>query len=199
MIPNLSKGIPSKTLNDLVVVVKRGLSSYYLQKEGNEFPFINIRDVKDGRVNAATVEIVHVKETGALDKSKLELNDVIVSIKGSTFKAAIVDESINGFVISANLIAFKLNNDILPEIVVAYLNSTKGQGEMQARSAGAVQKALNLKSLMGIAIPVPEKKKQVIISEYLNLFKEYNSLSEKEQRIRQGINKKIISNLLGGI
>ena len=199
MIPNISKGIPTKILHDLVVVVKRGLSSYYFQKEGNEVPFINIRDVKNGRVNAASVETVYVKETGALNKSKLEPNDVIVSIKGSTFNAAIADESINGFVISANLLAFKLNDDILPEIVVAYLNSPKGQSEMQARSAGAVQKALNMKSLMGIAIPIPEKKKQTIISEYLKLFSEYNLLSIKEQKIRQSINKKIISNLLGGI
>ena len=127
------------------------------------------------------------------------LSSLSVSIKGSTFKAAIVDESINGFVISANLIAFKLNDDILPEIVVAYLNSPKGQSEMQAKSAGAVQKALNLKSLMGISIPVPDKKKQVVISEYLTLFKEYNILFEREKRIRSSLNKKIISNLLRGI
>ncbi|MCD6229296.1 MAG: restriction endonuclease subunit S, partial [Candidatus Diapherotrites archaeon] len=144
----VSNKISTKILQDLVVSVKRGLSSYYLQKEGDEIPFINIGNIRDGGVDASTVSMIHVKDASALDKTKIEPNDIIISIKGSSFKTAIADESIKDFVISANLIAFKLNDEILPEIVVAYLNSPKGQGELQARSAGAVQKALNLKSLM---------------------------------------------------
>lgn len=194
-----SNRIHKKTMQDLVVSVKRGLSSYYLQKEGNEVSFINIGDLREGRVDASTVSTVHVKDSSALDKTRIEPDDVIISIKGSTFKAAIADESIKDFVISANLIAFKLNEEILPEILVAYLNSPRGQSELQARSAGAVQKALNLKSLMEILIPIPDKKKQKILSEYLTLFKNYNCLFEREQRIRRNISNKIISNLLGGI
>jgi len=198
MIPKVSKGIPRKTLGELVIEFKRGLSSYYLQGKGSNVSFINIKDIQNGRVNINTVETVRVKETDALTKTRIEPNDVIISIKGSSFKAAVADDSVKGYIISANLIAFKINSIILPDIVVAYLNSPKGQSELQSMSAGAVQKALNLKSLMGITIPIPEKNKQKIIFEYLTLFKEYNFLFNKEQKIRKNISNKIISNLLGG-
>ncbi len=193
-----SKDILIKYMHELVVTVKRGLSSYYIQKDGAEIQFINICDVKDGRINAATVETVHVKETKALDKSRIEPNDVIISIKGSIFKAAIADESIKDFVISANLIAFRLNDEILPEIAVAYLNSPKGQRELKSISAGAIQKALNVKSLMEIAIPVPSKKKQKVLAEYLMLSKQHNDLSKKEQDIRKKLNNSIMLNYMMG-
>jgi len=194
----VSNKISTKILQDLVVSVKRGLSSYYLQKEGDEIPFINIGNIRDGGVDASTVSMIHVKDASALDKTKIEPNDIIISIKGSSFKTAIADESIKDFVISANLIAFKLNDEILPEIVVAYLNSPKGQGELQARSAGAVQKALNLKSLMETVIPVPSKDKQKVFAEYFVLSKQHNELMRKEQELRKKLNKSIMLNYLMG-
>ncbi len=184
--------ILNKTLKEIVVTTKRGLSSYYLQKDGAEVSFINIRDVQNGRINAATVETVSVKETGALDKSRIQAKDIIITIKGTVLKAALADESVKGFVISANLIAFKLSDIVLPEIVVAYLNSPKGQKELQSRSAGAVQKALNLKSLLDIRVPVPDKKKQMSLAKYFLLSKKYDELIIREQELRKKINNKII-------
>ena len=192
MILNKSIEIPHKCMRDLIMSVKRGLSSYYLQKEGYEIPFINIRDVKNGRINADTVERVHIKETEALVKSRIEPNDVIISIKGTRFKAAIADEPINDYIISANLIAFRLKKDLLPEIVVAYLNSPNGQKKLRAKSAGAVQKSLNLKSLMEIKIPIPDIKNQKLMAKYFLLSKEYTGLIKKEQELRKKINDDII-------
>ncbi|RLG14296.1 MAG: hypothetical protein DRN71_03325 [Candidatus Nanohalarchaeota archaeon] len=184
--------IPNKTLKEIVITTKRGLSSYYLQKEGAEVSFINIRDVQNSRINAATVETVSVKETGALDKSRIQAKDIIITIKGTALKAALADETVKGFVLSANLIAFKLSDEVLPEIVVGYLNSPKGQKELQSRSAGAVQKALNLKSLMDIKIPVPDKKKQMSLAKYFLLSKKYDELTIREQELRKKINNKMI-------
>lgn len=192
------KNIPRKTLQKLVIKIKRGLSSYYLQDEGDKVPFVNIRDVKNGRIDADFVERVHAKETSALENSKLEPRDVVVSIKGSTFRAAIADESVKGFVISANLIAFKLSEDALPEIVVAYLNSPMGQSDLHSISSGAIQKSINLRSLMGLKIPVPEKKRQKILAEYFILSKEHNELMNRERELRQKLDNSIILNYMMG-
>ncbi len=189
--------IPKKVLKDLVVEVKRGLSSYYLQTEGKQVLFINIRDVADGRVNTDTVSTVTVKETDALAKTRIEPNDVIITVKGSAFKAGVASQNERDAVISANLIAFKLKSEIQPELVVAYLNSPKGQQELHARSAGIAQKFLSERALLEISIPVPPMEKQKQLAIYLQLSKEYDTLMERERDLRKQINNSVVQSMMG--
>jgi restriction endonuclease S subunit len=190
--------IPKKELKSLVKQVKRGLSSYYVQAEGNEVRFINIRNVSDGRIDYNDVECIKIKETDALAKSRLQPNDVVLTAKGSLFKAGIATDDSKGFVISSNLIAFTLNEEILPELVVAYLNSPVGQTQLQAVSVGAAQKALNTKALMELKIPVPPIAQQKIVAEYLQLSSDYDNLMKKEQELRKKINNSIIQTQMQG-
>ena len=192
-----SKPILKKTLKSISLKVKRGLSSYYNDAEGAIVHLINIRDIQQGRVILDTVENVGVKETSALVSSTIEENDLILTIKGNTFKSAVADKSVKGFVISANLIAFTLDKEINPHIVSAYLNSAIGQKELQARAGGAVQKALNMKSLLDLEIPILPISKQQVFSRYLSLSQEYDELLVKEQELRRKINSAIVQIYMG--
>jgi len=192
-----SKQILKKTLKSISLKVKRGLSSYYNEAEGAIVHLINIRDIQQGRVILDTIESVNVKETSALESSTIEENDLILTIKGNTFKSAVADKSVKGFVISSNLIAFTLDKEINPLIVSAYLNSAIGQRELQARAGGAVQKALNMKSLLDIEIPILPINKQQVFSRYLSLSQEYDELLVKEQELRRKINSAIVQTYMG--
>ncbi len=192
-----SKPILKKTLKSISLKIKRGLSSYYNDVDGTIVHLINIRDIQQGRVILDTIESVKVKETSALESSTIEENDLILTIKGNTFKSAVADKSINGFVISANLIAFTLDKEINPHIISAYLNSAVGQKELQARAGGAVQKALNMKSLYDLEIPILPINKQQVFSRYLSLSQEYDELLVKEQELRRKINSAIVQTYMG--
>jgi len=194
----MSTTIPKKELKMLVKQTKRGLSSYYTKSIGSEVSFINIKDVYGGIVHPETVTRVKIKETGAMEKSRIEQNDVILTVKGSAFKAAVASKEIKGYVISANLVAFTLNDEIIPELVVAYLNSPIGQNELQSRSAGIAQKALNIRSLMEIKIPIPPMSSQIVLSEYLSLSGEYDTLMQHERELRKKINNNLIQNYMQG-
>ena len=100
--------------------------------------------------------------------------------------------SIKDFVISANLIAIKLRDEIKPEIVVAYLNSPVGQKELQSRASGSFQKSLNLKILSQLPIPVPPLEKQKILAKYLTLINDHKMIKEKENELREKITDTII-------
>ena len=189
--------IPRKELKHFVKQIKRGLSSYYIQPIGNEVPFINIRDVSGGLIHSETVETVKIKETAALEKSRLEPKDIILTAKGSAFKAAVASKDTKGYIISANLIAFTLNDEILPELVVAFLNSPTGQNELHARSAGIAQKALNIRSVLEIKIPVPNINQQRKIADYLSSHQEYLMFTKKEAELREKIKNKIIAQYMG--
>jgi restriction endonuclease S subunit len=146
----------------------------------------------NGKINPKTVGKIRIKETDALGKSRIQPDDVIITVKGSAFKAATASRAVQNYVISANLIAVTVNDEILPELIVAYLNSTMGQLELQSRAVGIAQKSINPKSLMEICIPIPPKDKQKQLTEYFLLSKEYDALIERERELRKQINNHIV-------
>ena len=85
------------SLQDIVLAVKPGLSAYYLKELGDKVQFINILNIEPGRVNASKVSTFRVKETGILEKTRIEPFDVIMSVIGPVFKTAIADESVKGY------------------------------------------------------------------------------------------------------
>ncbi len=184
-----------KKLADIVVILKMGLSSYYLKGDDETVKIINNKDIENGKINPDSIERVSVKKTPLLEKSRIEAGDLIVTTKGYNFKAAIADESVADFVISANLIAIKLSNNIQPEIVAAYLNSTRGQRDLQALASGSSIQGLNANSFLEIQVPIPPLHEQKLLSEYLFLAKEYNSLLRKEIELRNKLNNTLITQI----
>jgi type I restriction enzyme M protein len=193
----LSNKIPKITLYELTTVIKNGLSSYYINAGAVTTYLVNVKDIQNGRINADKVEVVKVKETEALDKNRLEKGDLVVTAKGQNFKAAVAMKDVEGYVISANLIALKLNGHVDPELVAAYLNNPLGQREINARAAGGIVKGLNCKGLLEIPIPVPPIEKQKVLVEYLRLINEYSEVLEKEQMLVDRIRNSIISDIMG--
>jgi len=192
--------VTKKTLAELVMTVKRGLSSYYLEplSGGVEVPYINIKDIDGLRIIRDRIDMVRVKEGRALERNRIDTNDIILSVKGSTFKAAIADASVKDCVISANLIALRVRHEVLPEIIVAYLNSPEGQRKLSAISVGATQTAINMSALMKLEIPIPERAAQMAMAEYYILANQYDELLRMERELRKEILNAVISKTIVG-
>lgn len=193
----LSNKIPKLSLSELTAFVRNGLSSYYVNIGAVTIHLVNVKDIQGGKINAEKVEIVNVKETDALDRNRLEVGDLVVTAKGQNFKAAVADKTVEGYVISANLIALKLNDRVDPELVAAYLNAPAGQREINSRAAGGIVKGLNCKGLLEIPIPVPPVDKQDQLVNYLKLINEYSDVLEKEKVLIEKIRNSVISDIVG--
>ena len=111
----MSNELPIKTLSNITVGLKNGLSSYYLNNGDVSIRLVNMKDVQNGKVDAGSVESIKVKETEALVKNRLFEGDLPVTAKGLVFKAAVAGKELEGFMISANLIALTLNGEVNPE------------------------------------------------------------------------------------
>ena len=187
-----------KKLRNLTRTLKMGLSSYYLKGDDEVVKIINTKDLENGKINSDSVNSVSVKKTPLLEKSRIEAGDLIVTTKGTNFKAAVADQSVANSVISANLIAIKLSNEVQPEIVAAYLNSSRGQRDLQALSSGSSIQGLNANSLLEIQVPIPPLPEQKWMVNYLSLATEYNSLLKRELELRDKLADTIITKIYGG-
>lgn len=193
----LSIKLPKNTLSELTAGIKNGLSSYYVNGGLVTTRLVNVKDVQDGKINADKVELVKVKETDALGRNRLEAGDLVITAKGQNFKAAVAGKDVEGFVISANLIALRLDDRVRPEVVAAYLNSPPGQREINARAAGGIIKGLNAKTLLEIPVPVLPLEKQEALIKYLTLVNDYNLTVDKERMLVNKIRDSIMQDIMG--
>jgi restriction endonuclease S subunit len=183
----LSNELQNISLRNLTRHIKTGLSSYYIEDEHPDTYFVNIKDIQNGEIVSDNVDCVSVKITKQTENYRLAEGDVIISVKGPNFKAAVVRREHEGYIFSANLIALTLDAQVRPEIVAAYLNSTFGQRDLRAMSSGSAMAGLNSKTLLEVTVPVPPGEKQAAIVGYLELIRERRSLVEKEQMIFEKI------------
>lgn len=148
------------------------------------YPVINIKDLREGHVDVSSLEKREVVGGNDPNRATINQNDLLVSIKGSQFKAAVADSGAEGIPISSNIIAFRLDTRrAIPEVILAYLNSPDGQRELGTKSRGSIIPSISPKDLLDVTIPLPSMEQQVILRDYLVAVHNYLMAMKKEQQI----------------
>ncbi len=191
--------VQKRKLRELMATdIIRGISLKPSDDEGDEdlTEIINIRNLIEGRVLTTSLEKRDVSGIKDISRILTIEGDVIIAVKGSTFKAATIDSSSRNRIISSNLVALRLNNMIKPEILVAYLNSQEGQHQLNLRSKGATIPAINPNDLLEIEIPIPSDKTQYLLKEYLISTDRYLGYLKKEEDLVKQMKNYMISSFL---
>ena len=154
--------------------VVRGISTNYRKKGDVDVLLLNIKNIQDGPVDIDSIERIKVRKTPLLDKSRIVSGDIIITTRGTNFRAMVADKSLEDFVISANLVILRPSGScrVEPEIVAAYLNSATGQRELTKWATGTTIRGVNIKLLKEVLIPVLNPEYQKNLSYYLSLARE---------------------------
>ncbi|MDD2473109.1 MULTISPECIES: hypothetical protein [unclassified Methanoculleus] len=164
------------------------MSSYYLKpKDGDstvEIRVINLGDIADGTINTEAVRIMRVKNTRKLETDIVQEGDVVLTLRGPPFRAAVADGSIAGAAVSANLVGLRCSDRLRPDLLAAWLNCSAGQRALTARAGGSTLMGLSLRELLQVEVPVPPMAQQELLSRYLALAAEYSRILKKEQRLQ---------------
>lgn len=187
-------------LKELVMAseISRGLSGkapHQVEAELKET--VNIKDFVDGRVDTRNLEKKALSDVKDLSKVTTREGDVLVAVKGSSFKTAIVDTNSKGRVFSSNIISLRLNEKIQPEILVAYLNSIEGQHDLDSIAKGTSIPSISTNDLLELTIPVPSEKVQISLKKYLNSVDNYLATLHKEEELVKKIKDHLVFSFLG--
>lgn len=158
------------------------------QSTGDTF----VLQAKDVEADVELKEAIYLPKVQMGDKgskSLLQKNDVVLinrSSNAGNFFAAQFSGNEENVVASISLFIIRIFTDtVLPEYLVNYLNSTKGQSALQNISKGAVVKSVSIKDLRATVIPVPELDVQkAIIGVDVTARKQEQLLSEKIAKIQ---------------
>lgn len=180
--------------------ISRGLSGKTPHKaEAELVETINIKDLVDGRIDVRNLEKKELSGIKDLSKVLTREGDVLVAVKGSSFKTAIIGADSKGRIFSSNLISLHLNERIQPEVLVAYLNSSEGQYELNSIAKGTSIPSISINDLLELTVPVPSLNIQISLKEYLDSVDSYLAMLRKEEDLVRKIKGHFVFSFLGGI
>ena len=119
-------------------------------------PLIGISDLLNGFVSEPRQRLA-VAPGDRHERFTVQTGDVLVSSRSTVLRVALVEPEAEGAVLSANLVAIRLNPVLLlPEVLLAYLTSPEGQAILESRTTGSTRiRALPIQVLAAIEVPVP--------------------------------------------
>ena len=154
---------------DNVLSVKVGVAQFETTDEGvNNLAQVglvngaNISELGDLDFVDAELKYVYVSAE-KLHDNVLKVGDIVLMSRGSNMRAAIVNQqdadkdliaSPNCLVLTANL------SYVLPEVIVAFLNSELGQKTLDSLSTGATIKNVPARKIKDIDLSVPDLEVQ---------------------------------------
>jgi len=156
------------------------------EKEGEPIYEITPSDFKTFGFTLECGKIKHTKQYG-LDT--LIHNDILISMKGTVGKIAIIGELKEVMIASPNIQIIRIKNKTIiePKVLYMFLKSNIGQSLLKHLSTGTVMPQITTKELKQLAIPILDKCKQDEIlknfNNEVNLFKEIESIKEKIHKI----------------
>ncbi len=147
----------------------------------NGTPLIRIENInKTDGVSSVNATFINEKLANSLNRYKVRKGDLVISQRGTLGLCGVIQEDLDGAVISANLIAIKNLGEISPDYLKFFFSSNLGQIQLERRTSGQVQTKITTEDIKSLLVPIPTKEtQQKIINVYLI------ALKDREEKLRQ--------------
>lgn len=150
---------------DNVLSVKVGVAQFETTDEGvnnlAQVGLVNGANISElGNLDFVDAELKYVYVSAEkLHDNVLKVGDIVLMSRGSNMRAAIVNQqdADKGLIASPNCLVLTANlNYVLPEVIVAFLNSELGQKTLDSLSTGATIKNVPARKIKDIDLRVPD-------------------------------------------
>lgn len=165
----ISDGWDEKTIDEVSKNIQYGYTAS-AKREGNA-KLLRITDIQKGFVNWSSVPSCTCAD---LDKYRLHGGDIVFARTGATVgKSFLITEPPANAIFASYLIRLQVREDILPEYLYYFFQSSLYWDQISNRKAGAAQPNVNGTKLKKLKIPVPP------INEQRKVVARLDSLSKK--------------------
>jgi type I restriction enzyme M protein len=159
------KDVTTIPLKD-VATLFRGFNVGSKNKESSDgkFRIVRLSDVQNGKLVMETISRYHIENNAKINMYELQKDDVILSIRGNSLKAAVVAADDESLLLSQNFIGIRCNNRMDPDFLKVYLESPLGQYLLTNKMSGTAIPTLSRKDIETLEIPLPpiEEQKQMM-------------------------------------
>ena len=166
---------------------------------GHHASVLSVRALSDGGIDPSEVEEISVENVVRLSPYTTHYGDVVIAARGTQLKVAVVDTDVAGAILGATLIGVRAGDEVLPEVILAYLRSAAGRAALAARLRSATgQVALTARDVREIAIPVPPIRMQRLIAGVVKAMGEFAIASRDAVARREQVAADLVLRLFAG-
>jgi len=163
----------------------------------NGVPFVTSKNILSGRIDFSDVSYITHKDALEIDRrSKVDRNDILISMIGTVGNAALVNLEPNFSIKNVGLIKPD-TNVCSPSYITHYFHSATFKTYLDNRLAGGIQKFVSLGMLRNISIPAPSLEEQYTIATALSdvdaLLEELDRLIAKKRDIKQAAMQQLLT------
>lgn len=164
-------------------------------KEG--VPILNIKDIVDGKIIRDSLRLFSLDNFKNATRYMAHPGDVLITCRGTQLKVTVVPEDIKQILITSNLIAIRLNEELLPMYLAAYFKTKDGQRALLSNATSStLQIVFNVSDIEKVNIPVPVLSLQGKIIDLFNTTEQQYRLSIESANMRRAITEQVITGML---
>lgn len=150
---NLKEKKPIRQMSEIVTSGSRGWAQYYADTGAR---FIRITDLTRDRIMLKndSIQYVSLPDQAEGKRSRLNANDVLVSITADLGSIALIPEGIEEAYINQHIAMIRFQNPKQGEFMAWYLKSDYGQKDLLKNKRGGGKLGLGLDDIRGTPVPV---------------------------------------------
>lgn len=139
-----------------VAFITDGPHGYHIVDESSNVAMLTAKCAKNWFADRSQAEAIHVQTHNANQRSSLEVNDLILSTRGTVGACALVEPDALPANIDQDVARISIRNDapVSPRYVLTYLNSSFGQDWIERNATGMVQQGLSLSKVRELPVPI---------------------------------------------
>ncbi|TKX31704.1 restriction endonuclease subunit S [Campylobacter estrildidarum] len=140
-------------LKDFIIEISGGATPFGAIYLESGIPFLRVQNIMQNYFNLTDVVYISEEDDKALKRSRLKLNDVLLTITGSYGKSAVVENNLVGANINQHSVRIQIKN-INPYYLSTFLNSKFGKLQADKKILGVTRPALDYPSIKNFLIPI---------------------------------------------
>jgi restriction endonuclease S subunit len=131
------------------------------------------------------------------DRAVVRDRDVLLTARGTSLRAAVVPAETEGAIASANLLVVRLKPELLPEVLVAFLETAAGRKQLVAHATASAVGAFVItpKALSRLEITVPPMSIQIELAAFVRAGTESIRAAERVLDLRKELVRGVIEDV----
>lgn len=157
---------------------------------------INIKDIRVGYVESREIEQIPVSDTEKVSRYMVREDDVLVTLRGSAFRAALVGPGEDGAIISSNLAYLRLKHGapISSLVLCAWLNSPDGKAQAELLQHGSGILSITARDLRNMPVSVPSDETQRKLAALIESWLMFSRCATEAHNRREKLIEQVITN-----
>lgn len=160
-------------------------------------PVIKVKDIMNGRIAVSGLLKTDPSIDAAYKRSRLRANDVLVTIRGTTGRLAIVPASLDGANITQDTARLRVRDSVSSTFLYYSLQASSSQRQIALHTVGQAVRGINIADLKSVAIALPstlseQRRIADTLSEVDGVLDGLGRLVTKKQNVKRALMQRLL-------